>query len=269
MKKLWITYAWADNTAGDVDYLAQELSTADIEVKLDKWTLGAGRRLWEQIDQFISSPGESDVWLMFATQNSLGSQACREEYAYALDRALRTRSGEFPVLALFPGPVGQELLPAGIRTRLYVSLTDKDWKERVVAAIHGRVPHIGSQPIEPFAFNVHHIEGAQFRYVVELRPRAGVFAPCFVAVPMDEVERTRFMVPVFARLGPQGQVPQRLHMSGGSVHPSADFKYMVCALEEECTPTRSLFAYFIQLPSHIIFGAHRADGPQYRIALEA
>jgi hypothetical protein len=54
MKKLWITYSWADNTSGDVDYLTQQLSGSDIEPKLDRWALGAGKRLWEQIDAFIA-----------------------------------------------------------------------------------------------------------------------------------------------------------------------------------------------------------------------
>lgn len=269
MKKLWITYAWADNSSNDVDFLAQELMAAGLIVKLDRWTLVAGQRLWDQIDQFISSPDHSDAWLFYATQNSLGSEPCREEYAYALDRAIRNRSEAFPVLAAFPGTVDAELLPAGIRTRLYVSLRDSDWKERVIAAVEGRSPQITQKAIAPFEYTVHEVTGQQFKFIVELRPRAGVWAPCFVAVPMDEVERTRFMVPVFARLGPRGEAPRRLSMSGASVHPSADGKLMLCELEEECTPTKSLFAYFSELPSMLVFGVYREHGPCYSIAIDA
>ena len=269
MKRLWITYAWADNSSNDVDFLAQELIDAGLDVKLDRWTLGAGKRLWDQIDEFISSPDQSDAWLLFATQNSLGSEPCREEYAYALDRALRTRSEAFPVLAAFPGTVDAELLPAGVRTRLYVSLKDSDWKERVVAAVEGRAPQIAPKAISPFEHKVHKVTGQQFKFLVELRPRAGVWAPCFVAVPMDEVERTRYMVPVLARLGPRGEVPRSLNFDGASVHPSADGKFMLCELEEECTPTKSLFAYFSELPSMLAFGAYREHGPHYEVALEA
>lgn len=44
MATLWLTYAWADNKARDVDYVAQELERAGLTVKLDQWNLGAGRR---------------------------------------------------------------------------------------------------------------------------------------------------------------------------------------------------------------------------------
>lgn len=269
MKKVWITYAWADNTSGDVDYLAQELTQLDFVPKLDKWTIGAGKRLWEQIDSFISNPEESDAWLFFATQNSLGSQPCREEYAYALDRVLRSRSETFPLIALFPGPIDSDLLPAGIRTRLYVSLTDKNWKERIASAVQGRSLNILLEPVSPFECKIHQITNAPFKYVVELRPRAGVWSPCFVAVPTEEVEKTRYMTPVLARLGPRGQIPKSLTFSGASIRPSPDSKYFLCELEEESTPTRSLFAYFTELPTHVVFGDSRENGPQFKIALDA
>jgi hypothetical protein len=135
MATMWITYAWADNQSGDVDFVAQELQAAGIEVKLDRWNIKAGLRLWDQIADFIQSEGQCDAWLLFATQASLGSEACREEYAYALDRALNSRGKAFPVIALFPATLDDSIIPAGIRTRLYVSLQDPDWKERIVAGV--------------------------------------------------------------------------------------------------------------------------------------
>src|SRR5689334_16947999 len=99
MATIWITYCWEDNKNRDVDFLAQELQAAGLTVKLDRWTLGAGKRLWEQIEKHIQDSKESDAWLIYATQNSLGSQACREEFSYALDRALQSRTETFPVIA--------------------------------------------------------------------------------------------------------------------------------------------------------------------------
>ena len=58
MANLWITYAWADNEHSDVDYIAQELRNTGINVKLDRWNLGAGKPLWEQIEHFIQNPTE-------------------------------------------------------------------------------------------------------------------------------------------------------------------------------------------------------------------
>src|SRR5688572_20702875 len=98
MATLWITYAWKDNENRDVDFIAQELEGAGVRVKLDRWNVQAGKRLWPQIEQFIQDPAESDAWAIYATPNSLGSQPCQEEFAYALDRALRARDVEFPVI---------------------------------------------------------------------------------------------------------------------------------------------------------------------------
>ena len=91
MATVWLTYAWEDNKQGDVYFAAQELQRCGLTVKLDRWNISAGRRLWEQIEDFISNPEESDAWLLYATQASLQSEPCKEEFAYALDRALRTR----------------------------------------------------------------------------------------------------------------------------------------------------------------------------------
>ena len=105
MSTIWVTYAWDDNTQCDVDFVAQELVRVGVQVKLDRWNIRAGRRLWEQIERFIQEETESDAWLIYATQNSLGSEACKEEFSYALDRVFNGRGNNFPVIAVFPGPV--------------------------------------------------------------------------------------------------------------------------------------------------------------------
>ena len=89
MATIWLTYSWNDNTDGDVDFIAQELIRAGVNVKLDRWNIGAGRRLWDQFANLIQSPAESDAWALYASQASLGSEPCKEEFAYALDRALQ------------------------------------------------------------------------------------------------------------------------------------------------------------------------------------
>ena len=97
-----MTYAWADNRDNDVDFVVQELSAAGLTVKLDRWNIVAGRRLWEQLDNFIGNPKECDAWIIYATGNSLGSGPCQEEFAYALDRALASRGNPFLSLRCFP-----------------------------------------------------------------------------------------------------------------------------------------------------------------------
>jgi len=252
---VWITYSWEDNR-DDVDFVAQELGNAGLDVRLDRWVIGAGRRLWEQIESFIQNPNESDGWLLYATQASLGSEACKEEYAYALDRALRTRDSSFPVIALFPSHVEESLIPAGIRTRLYVRLSDPDWRERVVAALERRELAIGRSKIEPYALTVHDrgYERETQRYLIEVRPRAGVWAPFCIAIPTSEKESVN---PGLVR-GAAGKSPI------GGVMMLADWEWTGEAMwvyrsVEEATPTQSYFVVCDELPTRLAFGA--CEGP--------
>ena len=137
MTTVWLTYAWDDDKNNDVGYVTQELANAGGKVKLDRWNIKAGLRLWDQIEKFIQSETECDAWILYATSNGLGSEACKEEFAYALDRALNSRGAIFPVIGLFPALVDSALTPAAIRVRLYISKVEPDWKERVKAAAEG------------------------------------------------------------------------------------------------------------------------------------
>lgn len=201
MRKLWLTYSWKDNEDNDVTFLAQTLQKEGIEVKLDRWVLNSGSRLWEQIDSQISSAEQSDAWAIFATQNSLGSEPCKEEIAYALQRALDVRGTNFPLIGIFPGPVESSLIPTVIKSRLYVSLSDEDWKERVCAAVEGRPLDIRHPEIEPFQVRIHLRPDGKF--AIEVRPRAGVWAPFFAAVPISEKDVTNMHI----LRGPKGSPP--------------------------------------------------------------
>jgi len=205
MATIWLTYAWADNTQGDVDFVAQELINVGLRVKLDRWTIEAGKRLWEQIGNFIQNPTECDAWVLYATPNSLGSEACKEEFAYALDQALQARGDTFPVIGLFPSPVDKALIPPGIRTRLYVSTNDPDWKERIKAAAEKRSPDIEHPSILPYALQVHDPKPGSQRYVIEVRPRAGTWAPFVAAVPISEKDK----LDPHLSFGPKGGAPRQ------------------------------------------------------------
>ena len=62
-KVVWLTYAWEDNQDGDIDFVAQELSRSGLTVKVDRWNLRAGLRLWEHTAEHISNPQLSRAWL--------------------------------------------------------------------------------------------------------------------------------------------------------------------------------------------------------------
>ena len=257
MNSVWITYAWEDNKYGDVDFTAQELIRAGLDVKLDRWNLSAGKRLWEQIEAFIQDPSKSNGWLLYATQASLGSENCKEEFSWALDRALEKRGGDFPIIALFPASVDDKLIPAGIKTRLFVSTTDPDWKERIVAAIEGRQASITKFRIEPYSLTVHK-KGEE--HVIEVRPRAGTWSPFLAAIPIDEKEA------VSPRLmhGSTNRIPMSGILMSCGEGPSNDGKLWITFAGNEATPTQSYYIFCKKLPSILVFGINGGQ-PQYQV----
>lgn len=261
MASIWITYAWTDNESGDVDFIAQELQHAGLTVKMDRWNLRAGVRLWEQIAEFIQSPQHCDAWLLIASQRSLGSEPCREEYAYALDRALKARGASFPVIALFPASVDQTLIPAGIRTRLHVSLRDLDWKERIKAAAENRDPDVSMPQIEPYLLEVHRPAPQSREVVVEVRPRAGVWAPFIAAIPALENEQVKLRI----QQGPAGRLPDGGMLSGYRDGIAGEWAF--CMAQNEATPTTSYYVFCATLPTKILFGVD--GGTQFRVELNS
>jgi len=257
LKSVWLTYAWDDNKDGDVDFSAQELIRAGLDVKLDRWNLSAGKRLWEQIEAFIQDPSKSEAWLLYATQASLGSEKCKEEFAYALDRALEQRGSSFPIIALFPATVDNELIPAGIKTRLFVSITDPDWKERIIAVVEGRQPGITKPQIEPYAINVHQ-QGEQ--YVIEVRPRAGTWAPFLAAIPQNE----KTDVSPSLLHGAAKRIPNGGMLVNCGEGTSGDGKLWMLYAGNEATPTQSYYIFCKKLPSLLIFGVNGGP-PQYQV----
>lgn len=266
MATVWITYAWKDNQEGDVDFIAQELRSLGLAVKLDRWNIQAGQRLWAQIESFIQNVSESDAWVLYATQDSLASERCREEYAYALDRALSVRGTGFPVIGLFPGPVERELIPAGIRTRLYVSTVDPDWKERILAAAEGRVPTISTPELHPYSLKVHSVEGGT---LIELRPRAGVWFPFSLAVPLDEKEKVGGHQPIFL-FGTPGQPPPPsasiiVHSDGiGPFTDDGGKEWWTINPSGDVTPAKSFYLFVAEVPTMIVFGPR--SGPLFVVA---
>lgn len=259
MKTAWLTYAWTDNADDDVTFLAQELGRAGLNIKLDRWNLSAGQRLWPQIESFILDSSKSDAWLFYATQASLNSPACQEELAYALNRALDRRGSGFPMVALFPASIDGALIPASIRTRLYVELTDPFWRERVVAAVERRPPTIQESLLTPYVVKVHTAQKEGDRpFAIEMRPRAGTWSPPIVCVPMDEKDALN---PLFC-YGPANRYHRPISI-GSAVGDSGEGRYWCARLDTEATPTWSCYVLSDAIPSMVIFGVEGGK-PQYR-----
>ena len=271
MPNLWLTYCWDDNATGDVEYVAQVLERLDITVHLDRWDLTAGQRLWEQIGESICSAEICDSWAVYATQNSLNSDPCKEELYYALYRALTSRGSDFPLIGIFPSSVPSSVIPPAIRTRLYVSLTDPDWSERIRAAASGERISTGRPDIEPYELVIHQIDPSAHgpraglerkQFGIEMRPRAGVWCPFMVAFPANEQND---VVPELRR-GPMGRVPDGCVMQGGRPQVSADGSICGLTALDEATPTQSFYLVCANMPSRIRFGVN-AGPPQYDVDL--
>jgi len=258
MASAWLTYAWSDNADGDVDFVAQELVAAGLDLKLDRWNVGAGRRLWDQLAGFIQDPAESDAWILFASQASLGSEPCQEEFAYALDRALSVRGATFPIIGLFNGPVDTALIPAAVRVRLCVSTTDPDWKERVVSAAEARSPAVSRPQLAPYQIRLH--AQADGTHAIEVRPRAGSWSPFCAGVPADEKDHVR---PTIMH-GPANRPDTGGVLFSTGEGLSSDGAWWIMFAQNEATPTQSYYVFVHDFPSKLLFGVHNAQ-PQYSV----
>ena len=68
MAKIWLTYAWADNTHQDVDFVAQELTRYGLSVQLDRFSdLG-----WELLVELHQQAGDNSA-----------AERARQEHAQA------------------------------------------------------------------------------------------------------------------------------------------------------------------------------------------
>lgn len=265
MSRLWITYAWKDNESHDIDYIAQELKKHGVDVRLDRWALVPGQRLWEQIDRYITDEQESDAWMIYATPASLGSEPCREEIAYALDRALSKRGAGFPILALFAGSANLEFFPSALKTRLCVDLENNAWAEQVVAGCNRQSPPSNPIPVEPYVIRKHDVTGGVW---MEFRPRAGVWANFAVSVPIEEAGKLIVVTTSTPGAPPQPTALQLYESTGRMEFPG---NQVIEVQTKECrgsnaSPAVSGFAFFNAPPSQIIFGS--LSGINYRIELE-
>jgi hypothetical protein len=245
--KLWLTYAWKDNEDEQVDYVAQEISQRGIEVCVDRTHLIPGQRLWPQLDKAISDPANCDAWAIYVTENSLRSEPCLEELAYALDRALRTRGTSFPIMGIFPAPLDRAIIPSAIATRLYVDLRMKDWAARVADGARIVAPSASPQTVPPFDFRKwSEGNGAP---VYEVRPRAGRWYPFVLLVKKEE----RSLLRTIAH-GPAGRLPRTSMVSHDGSISAENGALQGEQISNVIDPLNSAFAYFVSPPSQIVFG---------------
>lgn len=250
MSRLWLTYAWKDNESEDVDHIIAELRAHGLDVGYDRIQLLAGRRLWTQIDSAISDPTVA-AWAIYVTENSLKSEPCQEELAYALDRTLRTRGAGFPLIGLFPGNLDREIIPSAIATRLYVNLRTNDWAQQVVNSVEEA--RSGPQPApQPFGYTLHERANG---YCLEVWPRTGTWTPSYGIVPEAEAPKLRSL-----SVGPRGVLDgMRMTVTGQGAQNGVFGR----VIDNPVDAVMSLQIGLVELPSWIEFGP--ANGARFRL----
>jgi hypothetical protein len=252
LPSVWITYAWSDNSDQEFDYLAEQLRKRGLDVRFDRVQLLAGQRLWFQIADHIQDQS-LDAWAILVTENSLRSEACREELSYALDRALSERGAEFPLIGIVPGPVDRSLLPLAIKSRLYINLSDPTWRDQVFDAVVRQKSEPDTRPVNPFGLREHLDQPLP---AIEFWPRIGTWSPFFVAVPRHDAECISFLYPGSRGFMPGGIVTSVAH--GYRQFQTQDGAYEVHSCDDEISATRSAHVIFNKIPDRLIFGG--SDG---------
>lgn len=259
--KVWITYAWADDAQGDFAYLVEELKSVGVEARYDRIAIVPGQRLWDQIAARITQD-PIDGWAYLITSNSLDSQACREELAYALDRALNAKGGGFPLIGLLHGVRIADVPPA-LRVRLCVSLANPNWKEEIKAGLERRPPVIPQATQTKYVWQSHQeYGGVPTATAIEVRPRFG------------EIMYWRFLVPFPASVvqwgyGPSGggsislNLTTAVEVSGGAAGDINGVPVTYFGSGDKLSPGISAYVVFNgALPAFVGFGlASNPHGP--------
>jgi hypothetical protein len=177
--KLWVTYVWVDNENEDVDFYIERLQE-QADVHFDRRSVAAGKRHWEEFAEQISK--KCDAWVGLVSPSSLANERWREEAFYALDRALYSGNKRFPLLFLVLGDKRPaEDLPEMMRIRLYVSVSEKNWRDKIIAGAKGEAAQFVHKTHAPFTLRAHDMGNGVISIEVRLRegtwPTWRVFEP--------------------------------------------------------------------------------------------
>ena len=145
-----------------------------------------------------------------------------------------------------------------------VSVTDPDWKERIVAAVEGRTVKTSRTKVDPFHIKAHADLPGDKPIAIEVRPRAGVWAPFFAAIPLSE----RKWVDPFIMNGPR-DVPTNTGILRNSSELADEERGLWVMLDGDAAPpTESYYIWCKQLPSSLMFGVN-GGAHQFTVSITA
>ena len=253
--QLWVTYAWADNEDNDIDYIVERLEGAGLAVRFDRRELISGQRIWDQIGALISDRSKVDAFAFIVTPNSLASEPCKEELAYAIQNVMDRREEKFPVIGLMHR-VQAQALPPVLKARLCVPLSAPNWIEQVVAGVNKQAPPYRPENLSPYNVLTQKVQSG---FLIQVTPRVEHLSPVIVCVDLDQHENGNvtdaYQAPAGSVPGSDGRhsiVKQNLG-DGTSQLPDA-MPIFFWQRGNEATPSQSYWIKCRALPSRIWFG---------------
>ena len=139
-------------------------------------------------------------------------------------------------------------------------MTDPDWKERILAAAEGRLHQAQQVNVQPFHVHVHENQPGNKPFAIEVRPRAGVWAPFLACIPNNEKD----IVQPNIMIGPRDVPTNSGMLTNCGEGTSPDGAMWIMNAGNQATPTESYYVWCNKLPSTLVFGVN-GRAPQYTI----
>jgi hypothetical protein len=255
--RLWISYPWINKEERDFTFLVAQLKEAHFDSIYDSLQLLPDKHLWERTVQRLASIG-FDGWLYILTHQCFTRRIFADELNTAIERALKQKGPDFPVVGLLYG-ISTQHVPLALRVRPCVSLGDADWKQQISDVLRQRTFQGKKEPVREkalFSWIVHPCYGNNpSMTAIEVRPKD------------ESVQYWRFAIPKSAKPARWGQGPSGgneisrikfAEASGWGRYRNHDVSWFGAA--NIISNTESAYAVFSgSLPEFICFGP--ADSP--------
>lgn len=233
---VWITYSWKDRKDDNFAWLVHTLKDLGIEAQYDESELIPGQYLWRQISDKIFDPNVK-AWIFLLTPSSLASRPCMEEFELAFNRCLENKDDTFPIICLFSG-VSVESIPARLRIRLCINLSDLGWNEKLLAAVERRPPKLfPPRPAAQFLWRIYDSPGSDF-IGVEIAPRFPPMKVWSVGVP-DTFTQCDFGIGISGT--GQFEPPPEPFQRRDSWYEKEGIKFMLITLNSPISLNQSLY----------------------------
>jgi hypothetical protein len=242
MPTVWITFATEDNVDGDIDYLAQEISRCGWKTRLHPMFPAEDDKIDRLIPAFLSKPEQSDAWILYASSRALADDRA-DRIGGAITKGLATRE-DFTSIGLFPGARTSDL-----RLSHTIGVHDADWRQQLGSALGCDLDHPKEGVLPPYVAHVNVLQGGEYRYSFEVRPKMGRWESFLFAVPPEDMKR----------------VAPKIAFSEAEEGFSDDAEWYFQIARRTGTAAEGYAVYLRELPSRVAFGQ---EGMNEAVVLE-